>query len=142
MSILELVTVPARAKALLAAAAAMALLCLGLTSWALLERAAAFQARGEAAQARAERDRAIDQAAVLGAAASACTASVEDAKAVAAGALAATEKLVDAARRRSEPARHTVERIETILERPAPPGAGCDRAWDELEHLHRKAGAP
>ena len=126
---------PARVKALLVAAMAMAVVGLALTTWALVERVAAVQAR-------AERDRALDQLADVSAAAKACSAGVDQAKRVGEAAVLATAELAAAAKRLKAPAVHTVERIEQILERPAPPGAGCDQAWDQIEDIHRKAGAP
>jgi hypothetical protein len=69
---------------------------------------------------------------------------VDQAKRVGEAAIEATGKLVAAAARLNKPAEKTVERIETILERPTPPGAGCDQAYDELEADYRstrKAGA-
>jgi ribulose kinase len=48
---------------------------LGLTTWALVERLGAVQAR-------AERDRALDQVAVVSAAAKACSVGVDEAKKV------------------------------------------------------------
>lgn len=124
---------PARVKALLVGAVALASVVLALLAYGLWWRAEAFQAR-------AERDHAIDQLAVVSAAAQACSAAVDHAKAVGDAAVKATGELVAAARRLSKPAEKTIERIETILERPAPPGAGCSEAWDEIETEHRKAG--
>lgn len=126
---------PARVKGLLLASMAIAALCLALTTWALVERLGAVQAR-------AERDRALDQVAVISAAAQACSVAVDHAREVGQAAIAATGELLEAAARISAPAVHTVERIEKILERPSPPGAGCDQAWDQIEALQRKAGAP
>jgi hypothetical protein len=61
---------------------------------------------------------------------------------VGAAAIAGTAALVAAAKRLSAPAVHTVERVETVLHEPAPPGAGCDQAWDKIEEIHNdKAGA-
>jgi hypothetical protein len=124
---------PARVKGLLVAFLAAVALGLGLTTWALVERLGAVQAR-------AERDRALDQVAVVSAAAKACSASVDHAREVGEAAIAATGELVAAAKRLKAPAVHTVERIEKILEQPAPPGAGCDQAWTTIEQIH-KAGA-
>lgn len=123
---------PARVKGLLVAFLAVVALGLGLMTWALVERVGAVQAR-------AERDRALDQVAVISAAAKACSASVDRAREVGEAAIAGTAQLLAAAKRLSAPAVHTVERIETVLERPTPPGAGCDRAWDTIEQVH-KAG--
>src|SRR5688572_15439782 len=79
--------------------------------------------RGEAYQARAEADLARAQISVLVAATETCKASVDQARRVGEAAIAGTAELVAAARRLKQPARHTIERIETILERPTPSGA-------------------
>lgn len=142
MNPLELVAVPARAKALLAGLLAVTTACLALTCWALVERSRAAEARVEAVQARGERDRAIDQVKVVSAAAKACTAGVDQAAKVGAAAIAATGELAAAAARLSAPKDKEIHRIETVIQQPAPPGAGCEQAWDEIEKKRRMAGAP
>jgi hypothetical protein len=124
---------PARVKGLLIAFLALVALGASLACWALLERASAIQAR-------AERDRALDQVAVVSAAAKACSASVDQAREVGEAAIAATGELVAAAKRLAAPAVHTVERIEKGPRAPTPPGAGCDQAWDVIEQTCTKPG--
>ena len=89
--------------------------------------------RGEVHQVRAERDLARAQISALNVAVQACSASVDQAKRAGDAAVAGTAALVAAARRLKVPARHTVERIEKIIQQPAPPGAGCSEAWDVIE---------
>jgi hypothetical protein len=93
-------------------------------------------------QAEGARDRAEAQLAVVAAAAKACSASVDQAKRVGEAAIAATGTLAAAAARLNAPREKEVQRIETIIEKPTPVGAGCNQAWDELERLRGMAGAP
>jgi hypothetical protein len=89
--------------------------------------------RGEMIQARAERDLARAQIAVLAMAVETCNSSVDHAKRAADAAVAGTASLLAEARRLKTPARHTVERIERIIKEPAPPGADCNTAWQRIE---------
>jgi len=45
------------------------------------------------------------------------------------------------AQKLAAPRQKSVERIETIIERPAKPGEGCDWAWDQIEAERQKARA-
>lgn len=90
--------------------------------------------RGAAIEARAERDHLRDQVAVVAEGLRACNAAVDQAKRVGDAATAATAELQKAARRLAQPAQKTVERIETIIEKGTPPGAGCEQAWTVIEN--------
>lgn len=126
---------PARIQALLLCALAMVAACLGLLVYGLWWR-------GEAYSARAERDVAVAQAEVLAGGLKACNAGVDEAKRVGAAAVAAAGELVAAARRLKQPARETVQRIETIIEKGTPAGAGCEDAWRVIEADRQKARGP
>lgn len=129
---------PARIKGLLIGAMAIGALCLSLAGWAWIEHLGA-------ALARAERDRALDQVAVVSAAAQACTASVDHAKRAGEAAVAASAELLAAARRIKQPAIREVERIERLVkETPLAPeqAQDCAFGWDLIEEQHRKAGGP
>jgi hypothetical protein len=123
-----LFTLPAALKALL-------LLCFALTCWALLERLGGVQAR-------AERDRALDQVVVVSAAAAACTTSVDHAREVGSAAIKAAGELSAAAARLAVPPKTIVQHTEMIIQNLTPELAGdCNAAWEKLE-LDRKARAP
>lgn len=124
---------PARVKGLLVGALAVAVLALGLTAWALVERAGRFQAL-------AERDAARAQEAVLSGALARSNAAVDEAKRVADAAVAGTAQLVAAAKRLHAPEVHTVERIERIIQAPEPAGADCNSAWQAIEGDARASG--
>jgi hypothetical protein len=101
--------------------------------------------RAEAIKAEGERDLWKAQAAVVSAAAAACSAGVAESKRVADASVRASGELLEAARRLKQPARHTVERIETIITRqPTVEQAGdCNWAWQVIEtDARQKAGAP
>jgi hypothetical protein len=124
-----------RIQALLYAAAAMLVVSLSLTAWALVERVSAVQAR-------AERDHALDQVAVISAAAKACTTSVDHAGAVGQATIKAVEELQAAAARLAVPPKTIVQRTETIIQHLTPELAGdCNAAWAKLEQ-DRKAATP
>ncbi len=125
---------PARIQALLVGAMAFAITALALLAWG-------FWWRAEAYQARAERDRERVQVTVLASAVNACNAGVDQAKRVGDAAVATGAELLEAARKLKAPQKHTIERIETVIERPRAPGEGCDWAWSEIEAQQRKAGA-
>lgn len=137
---------PARLKALLVGAAAMAVVCLALTTWALLERSWRFQALAEVERGRTLLVRERDQVQVLAAAVGACSAGVDLAKRVGDAAIAGTAELVEAAKRLKRPAVHTREVIERVIASPATPeqAADCNWGWAEIEaeHQKRKARAP
>lgn len=99
--------------------------------------------RGQAISAQAERDQARAQVQVLAGSLSSCNAAADAAREAGEKAQAATGELLAAARRLARPAEKTVERIETVIERGTPPGAGCEQAWRVIED-DRKAsrGAP
>lgn len=117
---------PARIKGLLFGAA-------GMLAAIVLVGAYALWLRSEVYQVEAERDLARAQIAILSAAVETCNASIDHAKRAADAAVKGTATLLAEARRLKAPARHTVERIEKIIQQPAPPGAGCDDAWDAIE---------
>lgn len=125
---------PGKAQAMLAGFLAVCTLCLALGCWALLERVGRVQAQGE-------RDRAVAQLAAVAAAAKACSVAVDHAAKVGSAAIAATDELIEAAKRLKVPPQKTIERIETVLQQPAPPGAGCDQAWDAIEKERATRGA-
>lgn len=134
-----------RIQALIYAAIAMLAVCAALSGWALIERARGAQARVEAADARAEAQHWKDQTAVVADAAKACSAGVDQAKRTGDAAVKATGELVAAAARLNAPRLHTIERIETIVERPmtSEQAADCNWGWDQIEAQPRtKAGAP
>jgi hypothetical protein len=123
---------PARLQALLVAALAMLVVILALLIYGLWWR-------GQALQARGERDSARDQVAVVSAAAEACSESVARARAIAGAELAAAHRALEDFRRLHAGQRAAVARLEGLLERPAPPGAGCDAAWAAIETDARAA---
>lgn len=118
----------------LAIAAAAALAVAALYGWGLYWR-------GEYREVKAVNAVLVGQVAVLADGVRTCNAGVELAKRVGDQAIAVSGALLTEARKKTAPARHTVERIETIIERPAPAGAGCDTAWDAIE-ADRKARGP
>lgn len=115
--------------------AGAALLALSLcSSWALFERAGRMEAKAAVAVFAA-------QGQALSGAVKACSAGAEEVKRVGAAAIAGMGGLVKKAEDLAKPKWQTVKTIQTIIERPAPPGAGCAEAWAEIEALHKKAGA-
>lgn len=117
---------PARITGLLYGAA-------GLLAVVVLVGGYALWLRSEYYQVEAERDLARAQIAVLAAAVETANSSIDHAKRAADAAVKGTAALVAEAKRLKAPTRHTVERIERILKEPAPPGAGCDEAWQKIE---------
>ena len=124
-------------QAKLIALAVVALVIAGLAAWGLWWR-------GEAMQARGERDVAIAQANVLADGLKVCNAGVDQAKRVGDAAVAATAELVKAAQRIKRPAKETVITVEKWLEQPTPKGEDCRHAWAriEAEMAAQKARAP
>ena len=118
----------------LIAAGGAAIVLLSLTSWALLERGWRLEAEAKAITLAA-------QGQVLAESVKECSAGAAHVKDLGDKAVAAVDELLGQARAIATPKWRTVEKIETIIERPAPPGAGCDEAWAEIEQAHRKAGA-
>lgn len=115
--------------------AGAALLALSLcTSWALIERAGRLEAKATNAYLAA-------QGQVLAGAVEGCTKGAEEVKRVGDAAIAGMGGLIKKAEGLAAPKWRTVKEIQTIIERPAPPGAGCAEAWAEIEALHKKAGA-
>lgn len=124
---------PLQAKAIAVAAVAVAFLA--VAAWG-------FYWRGEALGARGERDVAIAQANVLAEGLKTCNAGVDQAKRAGDAAVAAAGELAAAARRLKVPVKETVQRIETVIEKGTPPGAGCEDAWRVIEADRQKARAP
>jgi hypothetical protein len=121
-----------KAQLITAGAAFLALsLC---TSWALLERAGRLEAKGTIATLAA-------QGQVLAGAVKDCSTGAAEVKRVADLAVSGMGGLMEKAEKIAQPKWRTVEKIQTIIEKPAPPGAGCNEAWAEIEALHKKAGA-
>lgn len=112
-----------------------AVLALSLcSSWALIERAGRLEAKATNAYLAA-------QGQVLAESVKACSAGAEEVKRVGAAAIAGMGGLVDQAKEIAKPKWRTVERIEKIIQSPAPPGAGCEEAWAKIEADAKKAGA-
>lgn len=126
---------PARIKMLLVGALVMAGTCASLLAYGLWWRADAYQAR-------AQRDVAMAQIKVLGAAVDRCTASVERVGRAGDEAVKIAGAMLKQAERLAQPAAKEIARLEELLKKPAPPGANCDTAWDALEIEYRNAGAP
>lgn len=122
---------PAQLKALLAGAAAMVAVCLAAVSVALWYRGEAYQARGE-------RDLAIAQSKVLAQGIAACSAGVAAAHEAAGRAVSQSRQLLAEAQRLHAGGVAQAKRIEELLKQkpPARPDgkpAGCDEAWDRIE---------
>lgn len=117
---------PARLKALLVGVLAGLVVLLAVAAIALWWR-------GEALQARGERDLAIAQAQVLAKSVKVCSDGVDQAKRAADTAVALGGRLLAAASQQYAGARKQAQRIEEILKRPTPAGAGCEEAWDAIE---------
>lgn len=129
---------PARVKQLLIGALVLVAVCAVLLCYGLYWR-------GEAMQARGERDLALAQVEVVSAAAKACSSSVDQAKRVGDAAVAAGAELLAAARRIKQPIIQKVERIERVIhDNPPTPeqAADCSWGWDLIEQQSRKAGGP
>jgi len=124
------IQLPLMAWGAIAAGAAMA----ALLTWGLYWR-------GEAREAKAAVAVFAAQGQVLAGAVKECSAGAAEVKRVGDLAIAGMGGLVDKAEQLAAPKWRTVKEIQTIIEKPAPPGAGCNEAWAELETLHKKAGA-
>lgn len=118
----------------LAGAAAIVLVIAGLAGWGLYWR-------GEYRELKVVNVVLVDQVTVLGSSVAACNAGVEAAKTAGQAALASSRAMLAEARRLHAGGTAQVARIEALLEKPTPPGAGCDEAWAAIE-AQRKAGAP
>lgn len=77
---------------------------------------------------------------VLAASVRTCSESVAQAQKTGAAAVATGQALLAEARRMGAGGRAQAERIEQLLAKPTPSGAGCEQAWDEIER-NRMAGA-
>jgi len=108
--------------------------CAALLTWGLYWR-------GEYRETKAVLVALEAQGKILVGAVKDCTAGAERVKDLGDKAVASMDELLGKARTLTAPKWKTVEKIETIIERPAPPGAGCNEAWAEIEALHKKAGA-
>lgn len=126
---------PARLQQLLIGALVGLVLCLGLAGYGLWWRAEAYQARAELEGARG-------QVAVLAQSLTSCSASIDRSKQVADASIAAMGELVERARRLAAPRRAEFARLEALLERPTPAGAGCAEAWTIIEAEHLKTRGP
>lgn len=126
---------PARIQALLIGALVAGVLLLGAI-------ATAFWWRGEALQARGERDLAIAQTQILAKSVQVCSDGVDQAKRAADTAVKLGGQLLAAARQQYSGTRQQAERIEELLKRPPPDGAGCEQAWDAIEAERQKARTP
>lgn len=118
----------------LIAACGAATVLLSLTSWALLERGWRLEAEAKAITLAA-------QGQIVADAVKQCSAGAAHVKDLGDKAVAAVDELLGRARAIATPKWRTVEKIEMIIERPAPPGVGCEDAWAEIETAHKKAGA-
>lgn len=125
---------PLGLKAQLWTAAGAAIALLSLTTWGMWERAGRLEAKATNAYLAA-------QGQVLAGAVKECSAGAAEVKRVGDLAVAGMGGLVEKAEKMAAPKWQTVKTIQTIIERPAPPGAGCAEAWAEIEALHKKAGA-
>lgn len=124
------IQLPMMAWGAIAAGAAMA----ALLTWGLYWR-------GEYREAKAVGVALEAQGQILAAGLTSCNAGADQAKRVGDAAIAATSELLEKGRKLAAPRQKTVERIETIIERPAKPGEGCDWAWDQIESDRQKARA-
>jgi hypothetical protein len=130
----------ARIQALIYAAIAMLVICMGLASWALIERVRAAQAITEKVRAEGERDRAIDQGRVLADSTERCSAGVERVAKLAGEAIGTSRGLLEEARRLHAGGRAMADEIEQRLAKKAGVRAdgrpkSCDDAYDELEKI-------
>ncbi len=91
--------------------------------------------------AQRERDQALDQGKVLAQGVQACSAGVEEVQKVASDAIATSKGLLAKAQELAAGAQQQVRKIDDLLAKQPPPGAGCEAAWKEIETL-RKAGGP
>lgn len=116
----------------LAGAAAVLLLLAAALAWGLYWR-------GEYRELKAAAVVLEDQATVLGSSLKACNASALDARRAADAAIASGQALLAEARRLHAGSRAQVARLEDLLKRPTPAGAGCEDAWSVIESA---GGAP
>lgn len=117
---------PLQLKAMLAAAVAAALVIMALTVWGLYWR-------GEYREAKASLVALQAQGEILAASLRDCNANVSEAKRVGEQAVKDMRALVAEARRLSAGGQRQAAAIEELLNKPTPPGAGCEDAWREVE---------
>lgn len=130
---------PARLKGLLVGAAVGLVALLTVVAIALWWRGEAYQARAELEKARGERDLAIAQSKILAKSVQACSDGVELAKRSADSAVKLGVQLLAAAKKEHQGARQQADRIEDLMKRPPPDGAGCEQAWDAIEDAIQRA---
>lgn len=123
---------PARIQALLIGALAMALVCAALLIYGLWWR-------GEAFEARRDRDVFKMQASVLSDGLTRCNAGADEAKRAGDRAVGLVRGLLEDIRKQNGPLLGQASRIEELLKNPTPNGAGCDAAWDEIEKNRTRA---
>jgi hypothetical protein len=122
---------PARLKGLVIGAAALVLIVLALTTWALFERSGRLELKVELVTAQA-------QAQVWQDAAGRCSESVERAASAGAAAVAETKRLVDVAERAFNERNAALrDEIRGIVSKPAPTRPDgkpkvCGAAWAEI----------
>lgn len=91
--------------------------------------------------AKAQRDQAIAQGTVLAEGVKSCSAGVDRLAKSSEAAIVHTQKLLEEAKRLRNGGANQVKKIEELLAKKPPAGAGCEDAWRELEEIFRKAGA-
>jgi hypothetical protein len=117
---------PARIQALLVGVLAMALVCAGLTIWALWERAGRLSLRAELTAA-------VDQGKVLADKLLQCDTATAATKSAGDRSVAEMRRLVAAVDKRFADTPERIRRLEDLLKLPPPAGATCEDAWRAIE---------
>lgn len=124
---------PLQIKALVALAALGAAFVLGwqVNGWRLAGKVERLQADLDAQQRQVE---------VVANGLAACNAGVDQVKRQGDAAIAQGKAMLAEARRLAAGGREQAARVEALLEKPTPAGAGCEQAWAEIAR-QRPAGA-
>lgn len=95
---------------------------------------------GKLERLQGDLDAATTQAEIAAKGLEACNAGVDAARRQGDAAIAQGKAMLAEARRLAAGGREQAARVEALLEKPTPAGAGCDQAWAEIAR-QRTAGA-
>lgn len=129
---------PDQVKLLAIVSVAAALFAGGATSGWVLN---GWRLGKELEHAQRERDTHFQQSQVLSAGLRACNAGVDEAKRIGDLAVGQVRAHLLELKKLDSGSQAAVDRIEDLLRKPPPSGAGCEKAWDAIE-AERKARAP
>lgn len=133
---------PLSLKATAVLGAGSLVVIMALFSWAMWLKADLADEKVKTVRTEGERDRARDQASLLGTSLGRCTAQTDEFRKAGDNAVALSTKLVELAKAQAAAGAPAIASLERKLAEKPPAGAGCEQAWAFIEAERKARGAP